>query len=635
MNFKKQIMNKIRNLKSSNSIKASSYNCTLDNLLDNISEFKSTANTPKSIVNIIYNYGYNSDICISFVKLRRDKYKISCGLSNAIRKRHFSTVEWQDLNVIPHINDTLCLKYLTLTERGLVILIEKTECCEINFIQLLCTINDWARSKYPIVVGIDDTSEYLNIPGVNVLSTVLELKSLKFIFYNFGLRNINYLNIKSQEDNSEYPVGYLEGVTKYENFLNSMIELRKLLEDTDKENAKIYNEVLSAVLNEDAIDYIANKSMNIFDNTRKTYLFKTNTKYRMGYSLSNGGEYVKFINENNRYDTEERYVLLTKDTELMLNGELITKLNRIDVTKCKFPNIKWIEGVPGCGKSHYIVDNHNPGEDLILCQTRAGVKNIREIVFNKMNNRITRENLYLDYRTVASYIINTNNKKYKKVFLDEGMMMHAGYIGYIAHLSGADEVVVVGDSRQIPYIERSPIKTKFSKLADFCDPNTYINVTIRCPVDVSYAISNYYENIVSANPIYNSIQPISKDGEFYSIEPGSLVLTFTQKEKCMLLNELKKYIDILKIHTIHEAQGLTSKHVVLVRINSKPNEIYNSIPHAIVALTRHKESFKYLTTGEDDAVEKLIKKATSKEPDSIFIWNLNRLNSMDAKKKPT
>ncbi|GBP96899.1 hypothetical protein EVAR_84152_1 [Eumeta japonica] len=50
-----------------------------------------------------------------------------------------------------------------------------------------------------------------------------------------------------------------------------------------------------------------------------------------------------------------------------------------------------------------------------------------------------------------------------------------------------------------------------------------------------------------------------------------------------------------RVLTIHEAQGLASKNVVIVRTASKKAEIYNSIQHAVVAITRHTENCIYLT----------------------------------------
>ncbi|GBP83174.1 hypothetical protein EVAR_59587_1 [Eumeta japonica] len=56
-----------------------------------------------------------------------------------------------------------------------------------------------------------------------------------------------------------------------------------------------------------------------------------------------------------------------------------------------------------------------------------------------------------------------------------------------------------------------------------------------------------------------------------------------------------------RVLTIHEAQGLASKNVVIVRTASKKAEIYNSIQHAVVAITRHTENCIYLTEIESNA----------------------------------
>lgn len=61
----------------------------------------------------------------------------------------------------------------------------------------------------------------------------------------------------------------------------------------------------------------------------------------------------------------------------------------------------------------------------------------------------------------------------------------------------------------------------------------------------------------------------------------------------------------------HEGQGLTSKHVALVRIDKKFRTILESLPHAIVVLTIHTETLKFLTTGDKDLVRKLLIRATN------------------------
>lgn len=217
---------------------------------------------------------------------------------------------------------------------------------------------------------------------------------------------------------------------------------------------------------------------------------------------------------------------------------------------------------------------------------------ILEVRFLKTYGKGCGEFIYLNYRTVASYIINYNeNMTFDRVFFDEALMMHAGYLGYISILSKAKEIIIFGDSKQIPYIERSPITTRWHKISGLIDPYKYDDITQRCPTDTCYALSSHYSDIATGSKTVKSILPIGRSGDFFQIEADTLVLTYTQKEKAMIKNVLAKYENI-KIFTIHEAQGLTARSVLLIRIDSSPKEIYNSIPHAIVALSRHTEKFK-------------------------------------------
>lgn len=603
----------------------------LFDILSNLKNFNTVLTTPKSRVNIVYNFGEYVDLALSFCRMEKSNCIVSKGLATQLHRKRISVKEWQRLDSVS-ASQLDNVKIICSNEKFPVFLLESGRECHHVLDKFLELINKWATDNYPLVIGIDVFSQDdLDISAINLLSTVLKYDAIKYVFYNRGIRNIDFLNIPSQINELlvECPLGFFDGRTNYEKYLNTMIELRNLLEQADIENSKIYKRILSDVIEDTggaAMDDIVRRGMNVFDNILKRFLFKTNIKYRMGFCLEKGGLYVEYNSVENKFFTTERYILVTRDTELMLSGELVSKINRINITDCKMPNIKWIEGVPGCGKTRYIVTEHTPGRDLILSQTRAGIKDVREGVMQAKTKNKSSLKLFVDYRTVASYIINCTNKIYDRVFIDEGLMMHAGYIGFIAKLSGASEIVVVGDSKQVPYIERSPIKTIWYKISDFCEPAKYLTITQRCPIDVCYAISDHYENIATLNRNVISIKSVAGEREFHQLEPDTLVLTYTQKEKQILTETLHKYKKI-RIHTIHEAQGLTSKRVVLVRIDSREKNIYNSVPHAIVALTRHTESFKYLTTGEEDSVRKFIRRLDYISDEGLRQWNSKRLEN--------
>lgn len=74
------------------------------------------------------------------------------------------------------------------------------------------------------------------------------------------------------------------------------------------------------------------------------------------------------------------------------------------------------------------------------------------------------------------------------------------------------------------------MKVKWHRLLKFCEPAEYLTVSQCCPVNVSYMLSSYYGDIVTANSKVISEQPTAKEGEYQQIEQDTLNLTFIQKK---------------------------------------------------------------------------------------------------------
>jgi hypothetical protein len=632
MGFKEIIKNKFaikKPQKHINTVSNKIYkDYSLNEILSKINVMHATSNTPKSRINLVYNFGEGTDMTISFSQNKGKNVIFSKGLSILEKRRFYTSNEWNLLNQL----DMLNVKLATTKQFGPAFILETSKNLDQYLTKFIKLVNRWAECNYPLVVGIDVfESGCFDVSALNLLSLVLENSNLRFVFHYRGICNINFLNIPSRPTpTTEYPSGFFEGKSINEKYLNSMIELRTLLEKTDQENGKLYREILLKVssnrmeISGPTISEVISKHMNIYDNKLEIFVFKTDTKYRMGYCMESGGKYVEFNEEQNKFDTNERYVLVTQDTVLMLNGELVNKLSKINISSCTPPNIKWYDGVPGCGKTYKIIKQHVPGRDLVLTQTRAAIKDIRKAIVNEYGTAHN-EILYKNYRTVASYVINqSHNKIYDRVFIDEAVLMHAGYVGFVAKLSGASEVMLFGDSKQIPYIERSRLEAKWHKISDLCSQTEYDAVSHRCPVDVCCALSSYYPHIATNNKNSISILPTAKDRVFHQLQPETLVLTFTQEEK-RKVGEALKWNRNTRIHTIHEAQGLTSKRVILVRVDYRNKAIYESTPHAIVALTRHTESFRYITNGLNDAVIALIQRVAFIDKNELVKWNAERL----------
>lgn len=611
---------------------------TIEQSLKKINKLHVNKQTSKSRVSLIQNYGEYSDINLAFAYVGENKIRVSDGFSYVSKSKSLTLEEWCSLEPISLQNkrSAILLKTINTPESKQLIRSYLLPVNDYNALEetkkVLLEINEWASMNYPLVVGIDEFSQLADLSSIDLLSFILSTTHLKYIFYHRGTNSMNFLNIPEPDrpEGKVCPKGYLPEDSKQHNFLNCMIELKNLLQQYDKINADIFKEALLTLQTENlhasssVFREIELRSMNVYDNELKMFLLPNTSKYRMGFSMEGGGTYVSFDNNSRKFRTNEKYIMVSRDTQVMLNEELLDAVSKIDISRCKLPRIRWIDGVPGSGKTHLIVDKHRPMEDLILTQTRAAIKGVRSSIQEKHGNEFN-SIINSNYRTVTSFLINGRHKKYKRVFIDEAVLMHAGFVGFVSELTGAEEVVLVGDSKQISYIERSGLPAVWKNISVFADPDSYQSVTNRCPMDVCCLLSNYYNDICTTNKIIRSIKPTITNGEPHNLGPQTLILTFTQSEKQMVLEAVKNKAPAgsLTILTIHEAQGLTFRDVILVRKNTKPLKIYNSVQHIIVALSRHTNSFRYLTVGEQDLMLSLTQKIQSVDYKDICNWHAN------------
>ena len=60
-------------------------------------------------------------------------------------------------------------------------------------------------------------------------------------------------------------------------------------------------------------------------------------------------------------------------------------------------------------------------------------------------------------RTVDSFLMNYGKGarcQFKRLFIDEGLMLHTGCVNFLVEMSLCDIAYVYGDTQQIPYINR-------------------------------------------------------------------------------------------------------------------------------------------------------------------------------------
>lgn len=122
----------------------------------------------------------------------------------------------------------------------------------------------------------------------------------------------------------------------------------------------------------------------------------------------------------------------------------------------------------------------------------------------------------------------------------------------------------------------------------------------RNPMDVAYALRIIYSGIYSSATRIRFLEQI----RFTDLQNlNSLLITLfmvhIQEEKRILANQDYEGCEGSRILTIHEAQGLTWKSVIAIKTTWK-KRLHGSVSHAVVAISRHTESFDYYA--DDDGI---------------------------------
>nr|BAG50442.1 p153 [Chinese wheat mosaic virus] len=352
--------------------------------------------------------------------------------------------------------------------------------------------------------------------------------------------------------------------------------------------------------------------------------------YGVGFSLDTRQrvskcELVKLMwNHDSRGQVNQKPVntrafqyLLLSELSFMMN-EMIIYRNLQQVMRkrerTKQARITLRDGVPGCGKSTWILNNANPTKDMILSVGKEATEDLKEKFMKK--HRCVESDLKR-IRTVDSFLMHDYDKyRAATVHFDEALMAHAGMVYFCADILGAKKVICQGDSQQIPFINRvESITLQYSKLV--IDETEHVRLTYRSPVDVAHYLTkkSWYSGgrVTTKNPVMRSMKTVGPR----DVKPMTSVhcvpyfkdaqyLTFTQSEKTDLYKALRNKGPVT-VNTVHETQGKTFDDVIVVRLKTTENEIYpggrKGQPYEIVATTRHRRSLVYYTAIEDRLFE--------------------------------
>ena len=280
----------------------------------------------------------------------------------------------------------------------------------------------------------------------------------------------------------------------------------------------------------------------------------------------------------------------------------------------RLERIYFLDGVAGCGKSTKIRQIYRTmnGKVLILTKSRAGKEAL----------------MGTGVRTIDSFIINKMRKagKSEVVVIDEAAMIHKGLLLLICAEVECSTLILLGDSKQIPYYSRDGLWQ--GEPPEFpIRPHLYrLNHTYRMPLGAAQFSSSVYASLVTtSNSIKQSIKlhsDIALDDIRKLVIPKDAVLMVMTREELDILKGMLPHHD--NIYTVKTAQGKSVEHAILFRLTLNDYPLFQpthkglASPHLLVALTRHTKSFHYysiMSSRKDpviDTIQFCLRKGESK-----------------------
>nr|AQX34637.1 replicase [Tobacco streak virus] len=270
-----------------------------------------------------------------------------------------------------------------------------------------------------------------------------------------------------------------------------------------------------------------------------------------------------------------------------------------------------VDGVAGCGKTTHLkkiarIDSNAAGSpDLVLTSNRSSSDELKEVIDcpDVMKYRI---------RTVDSYLMLKSWFSAERLLFDECFLTHAGCVYAAATLAQVKEVIAFGDTEQIPFISRLPeFRMEHHRIVGKIDVQT---TTYRCPRDATACLKKFFyknKTVKSASVIERSLE-LNPIQSVIQIQPERdvLYMTHTRADKEALLRIPGMPKD--RIKTTHEAQGETWDHVVMFRLSKTTNLLHSGKGsegpcHNLVAISRHRKSFRYCTVAPHDNDDQIVK----------------------------
>ncbi|GBP44637.1 hypothetical protein EVAR_44165_1 [Eumeta japonica] len=279
------------------------------------------------------------------------------------------------------------------------------------------------------------------------------------------------------------------------------------------------------------------------------------------------------------------------------------------------PKIIWINEVPDCGKTTWVVKYFELGRNVVITTTREAARYLKEKLVNRLGADACSK-----VRTMASILVNDfqGSKSCNQLNVDEALMSHFGSIVMVTRLVDAKEVLLIDDANQLPFIDRLNLfEIQYIRPSLVATVTKELLSTYRKSMDVAYVLNEVYSGIYSSITRVRSLRMERySDTNIPKYLRNTLYLTYTQVEKESLITQGFGKGKETHVLTIHEAQGLTTEGTVIVRITTI-HKIHDSVSHAVVAITRHTVSYVYHTDDSKNAIGRFIKRAVTASENKI------------------
>ncbi|CAG9123686.1 unnamed protein product [Plutella xylostella] len=378
----------------------------------------------------------------------------------------------------------------------------------------------------------------------------------------------------------------------------------------------------------------------IYDNSSCQVLRgKMTGAYMAAYSEESG--FVPWECNSSKFTVphNNQIVVVAQCTRIMLEDKILAKVETINANwnHWTMPTITWVNGVPGCGKTTWVINNFDVSKDTIITTTTEAAIDIRNRLAHRIGDMVKTR-----VRTMASVLVNGFREHVgcQRLIIDEALMNHFGAIVMAAHLSRACDIALIGDINQLPYIDRENLfELRYNRPTLVANITQELLCSYRNPMDVAYALKEVYSGIYAATARIQSLQlKRLTDAVIPKSQTNTLFLVHTQEEKETLTSQGYGEGMGSRVLTIHEAQGLTYESVIIIRTKDKI-KLHDSIPHAVVALSRHTTACTYYADDTEDAIGNLAKTAITAPKKRILEYNLkmavkNRDEEVDARGIP-